>query len=90
MKIDQNVGSKARISFSYNQNKTTAPVQTLGGLAEGFPEPITGNSGTYETAPTYRANFDYTIRPTMLFHLGVGWMEYNFCACPITTNYNAA
>lgn len=90
VKIDQNVGSKARIGFSYVQNKTTSPVQTLGGLAEGFPEPITGNSGTYETAPTYRANFDYNIKPTMLFHLGVGWQEYNFCACPITTDYNAA
>jgi len=90
VKIDQNMGSKARIAFSYAQNKTTSPIQTLGGLAEGFPEPITGNSGTYETAPTYRANFDYNIKPTMLFHLGVGWMEYNFCACPITTDYNAA
>jgi hypothetical protein len=90
VKIDQNIGSKARIAFSYAQNKTTSPIQTLGGLAEGFPEPITGNSGTYETAPTYRVNFDYNIEPTLLFHLGAGWMEYNFCACPITTNYNAA
>jgi|SRR5579872_1829149 len=90
VKIDQNVGSKARIGFSFNQNKTTSPIQTLGGLAEGFPEPITANAGTFETAPTYRANFDYNIKPTMLFHLGVGWMEYNFCACPLTTNYNAA
>jgi len=90
VKIDQNLGSKARVAFSFNQNKTTSPIQTLGGLAEGFPEPITGNSGTYETAPTYRANFDYNISPTKLFHFGAGWMEYNFCACPITTNYNAA
>jgi hypothetical protein len=90
VKIDQNVGSKARVGFSYVQNKTTSPIQTLGGLAEGFPEPITGNAGTFETAPTYRANFDYNIKPTMLFHLGVGWQEYNFCACPLTTDYNAA
>jgi hypothetical protein len=90
VKGDQNIGSRARISFSYAQNKTTSPIQTLGGLAEGFPEPITANAGTFETSPTYRANFDYNIKPTMLFHLGVGWMEYNFCACPLTTNYNAA
>ncbi len=90
LKIDQNVGSKARIGFSYANNSTSAPIQTLGGLAEGFPEPITGNSGTQETAPVFRVNFDYTIKPTMLFHWGVGWQEYNFCACPITTNYNAA
>jgi hypothetical protein len=90
VKIDQNLGSKARVSFSYAQNKTTSPIQTLGGLAEGFPEPITANAGTFETSPTYRANFDYNLSPTKLFHFGAGWMEYNFCACPLTTNYNAA
>ncbi|HEY4364146.1 MAG TPA: carboxypeptidase-like regulatory domain-containing protein [Bryobacteraceae bacterium] len=90
IKIDENVGTKARVAFSYAQNKTTSPIQTLGGLAEGFPEPITANAGTFETAPTYRANFDYTIEPTLLFHFGAGWMEYNFCACPLTTDYNAA
>jgi len=64
-------------------------VQALG-LGEGFPEPITGNAGTFEASPTFRLNFDYTIRPTMIFHLGVGFQEFNFCSCPVTLNYNAA
>jgi len=91
VKIDQNLGSKARIGFTYSDNHTDSPIQTVapGAFAEGFPEPITTNSGTFEASPTYRLNFDYTIKPTMLLHLGVGWQEFNFCACPVTTDYNA-
>ncbi len=89
LKMDQNIGPKARLSFTYLDTVTKSPVQALG-LGEGFPEPITANAGTFEGSPTYRINFDYNISPTMLFHLGVGWQEYDFCSCPVTTNYNAA
>lgn len=92
VKIDQNLGSKMRVGFTYNDNHTDSPIQTVapGAFAEGFPEPITTNSGTFEASPTYRVNFDYNVRPTMLFHLGVGWQEFNFCACPVTQKYDAA
>ena len=92
VKIDQNVSSKLRIGFTYSTNKTNAPIQTVspGAFAEGFPEPITANSGTFQNSPTFRANVDYNITPTMLFHFGAGWQEFNFCACPVTQNFNAA
>jgi Carboxypeptidase regulatory-like domain len=89
LKIDQNIGAKARLSFTYSDNHTESPVQALG-LGEGFPEPITGNGGTFENSPTFRLNLDYTLRPTMILHVGIGWQEYNFCNCAVTTNYNAA
>ena len=89
LKMDQSIGPKARLSFTYVDAVTKSPVQALG-LGEGFPEPITANAGTFEASPTYRVNFDYNVTPTVLFHLGVGWQEYNFCSCPVTTDYNAA
>jgi hypothetical protein len=89
LKMDQSIGPKARLSFTYVDAVTKSPVQALG-LGEGFPEPITANAGTFEGSPTYRVNFDYNITPATLFHLGVGWQEYDFCSCPVTTNYNAA
>lgn len=89
VKGDQNIGSKMRLSFTFTQNKTTSPVQTLGGLAEGFPDPITRNNGTYETGPAYRLNFDYTILPTINYHLGLGYSIFNFESRPLTTNYDA-
>lgn len=90
VKGDQNIGSKMRLSFTYTQNKTVSPVQTLGGLAEGFPDPITRNTGTYETGPSYRLNFDYTIRPTINYHLGLGYSIFDFATRPLVTNYDAA
>ena len=89
VKIDQVLGSKARVSFTYSDNHTESPVQALG-LGEGFPEPITGNGGTFEASPTFRLNVDYTLRPTMILHVGLGFQEFNFCNCAVTTNYNAA
>jgi hypothetical protein len=89
VKIDQNLGSRGRLSFSWTDNNTRSPVQALGGLAEGLPEPITANLGTYEKSPTYRLNFDYTIRPTMQLHIGSGWSTFDFSNSVLTTNYNA-
>jgi hypothetical protein len=88
-KVDQNLGSKGRVSFTYTQNKTVSAVQTLGSLAEGFPEPISRNTGTYEQGPTFRMNTDYTIRPTINYHLGLGYSMYEFETKPLTTDYNA-
>ncbi len=89
LKMDQSLGAKARLSFTYVDAVTKSPVQALG-LGEGFPEPITANAGTFEASPTYRVNLDYNVTPAMLFHLGVGWQEYDFCSCPVTTDYNPA
>ena len=92
VKIDQNVGSRARVGFTWNDNHTDSPTQTVapGAFAEGFPEPISMNSGTFEASPTFRVNLDYNVKPTMLFHFGVGWQEFNFCACPKTNDFDAS
>ncbi len=92
VKIDQNIGSRMRVGFTWNDNHTDSPTQTVapGLFAEGFAEPISMNAGTFEASPTYRVNFDYNVRPTMLFHFGVGWQEFNFCACPKTTDFDAS
>ncbi|HEY6329733.1 MAG TPA: carboxypeptidase-like regulatory domain-containing protein, partial [Blastocatellia bacterium] len=89
LKIDQIITSKARLAFTYSDNHTESPVQALG-LGEGFPEPITANAGTFEASPTFRLNFDDSLRPTLILHVGIGFQEYNFCSCPVTLNYNAA
>jgi hypothetical protein len=89
LKLDQNLGSTMRLSFTYTQNKTTSAVQALGGLAEGFVEPITRNTGTYESGPSFRMNFDYTIRPTINYHLGLGYSLFSFETRPLTTDYDA-
>jgi DNA replication protein DnaC len=90
LKIDENITSAARLSFTYSDSHTESPVQALGGLGEGFPEPITANAGTFQGSPTFRLNFDDTLTPSMILHVGVGFQEFNFCSCPRTLDYNAA
>ena len=89
IKIDQNITSKGRVSFTWTDNHTESPYQSLG-LGEGFLSVISGNGGTYEASPTYRMNFDYNLQPTMILHLGVGWQEFNFSNRPLVNNYDAA
>ncbi|MEO5923928.1 MAG: TonB-dependent receptor [Bryobacteraceae bacterium] len=89
LKADQNFGSKARLSFTYTNNKTDSAVQALGGLAEGFPSLISRNTGTFESGSAFRANFDYTVTPTINWHIGVGYSLFSFNTRPQDTSYNA-
>ncbi len=89
IKGDHNFNSKARISFTYTSNSTTSAVQALGGLAEGFPSLISRNTGTFEAGPSYRLNFDYTLTPTINWHMGVGYSMFSFNTRPQDTDYNA-
>ena len=88
LKFDHNLSTKGRVSVTYTENHTASPVQALGGLGEGFNSVISQNQGTYESSPTYRANFDYTLRPTVNLHLGAGWSEFNFANNALVTDYN--
>jgi len=85
-KFDQNMGSKGRLSVSWTDNHTESAVQNLG--AEGFVQPVSANRGTYESSPTYRANFDYTLKPTLALHIGAGWSTFDFLDKSVITDYN--
>jgi hypothetical protein len=86
-KLDHNISSKARISFTWQNTDTRSPVQAIGG-AEGLPSPITANRGTYENSPNARLNFDYTLRPTVQLHIGTGYSMFNFSDDALEINYN--
>jgi hypothetical protein len=86
IKFDQVVGSKHKFSFSYNRTKTFCPFCAT---YEGFPLQITTSSGTDVRAHTERLNWDTTVSPTMLLHLGVGWTQ-NWLGRPaLSDNYDA-
>jgi hypothetical protein len=86
LKFDQSLGNKGRLSFTWTDNHTESAVQNLG--AEGFVQPVSANRGTYESSPTYRTNFDYTIRPTLSLHLGAGWSTFDFLDRSVIIDYN--
>jgi hypothetical protein len=78
VKIDQTVGANGRLSFFWQRTQTTAPISATFGQIDGLPDPLATNLGTFQNAPLYRLNYDHTISPTLLLHLGAGYRSNYF------------
>jgi hypothetical protein len=65
IKIDYSLSSKMKLSGFWSHNDTSTPNNN------GLPDPIGGTPQT-NTAHTVRLNFDTTLTPTLLLHMGVG------------------
>jgi hypothetical protein len=93
-KIDQSIGAAAKISFFYQETKTTAPLSFTFGQVDGLPDPLATNAGTFQHAFVYRGNYDHTLSPTLLFHFGLGYRSNYFFVPTVNEegqipNYNA-
>jgi hypothetical protein len=86
IKVDQNLGSKAKVSFFWQRSRQ----DTLGGTGlqqgDGLPGYLTTSLASFVKGPTYRVNFDYTLKPTVLLHLGVGYRETTFGTPSLTAD----
>ena len=94
VKIDQLIGSRGRLSFFWQNTKTTAPLSFTFGQVDGLPDPLATNAGTFQHAPVYRGNYDLTVTPTLLYHFGVGYRSNYFFVPTVNEegqvpNYNA-
>jgi hypothetical protein len=87
---DYLIGSKQKISFYWSETKTFAPLSPIFGNSEGLPSPTTESRGSFIGGPVERLNYDYTLSPTMLLHIGVGYQQNNFFDDAPVLNYNAA
>jgi hypothetical protein len=88
-KIDHSISSRAKLSYYWHETQTNSTYSPLLSGADGLPEPITQAMGTYITAFVQRANFEYTLRPTLLLHAGVGYLYNHFSDDPVVTDFNA-
>ena len=93
-KIDQQVGSRGKLSFYWQRTYTGSALNIPFGRIDGLPGPITTAIGTYTFAPMYRLNYDHSLTPTMLLHLGAGYRETKFDVPSVTgegerTNFDA-
>jgi hypothetical protein len=86
LKIDQVVGSKGRLSFYWSQTQTDSQYSSPNGNADGLPDEISGARGTFFHYWVARLNYDHTLSPTLLLHLGAG---YNQIFAPDTAPYTS-
>ena len=94
LKIDQAIGSKGRLSFFWQNTKTTAPLSFTFGRVDGLPDPLATNVATFQTSNVYRLNYDHTLSPTLLLHFGGGYRSNDFYTPNVNEegvvpNYNA-
>jgi len=87
IKLDQNVGSKGRLSFYWQRTSTLTPRTPTG--ADPFPDLITAGASSGSFGKTIRANYDYTVTPRLLLHLGAGWNDSTFYLEAPVTNYDS-
>jgi hypothetical protein len=72
IKIDQSLTSKMKLSGYFSVTRTTGNSN-----ADGFSPLLAPISQQNDTSYTTRINFDYTVTPTLLFHLGAGLLYFN-------------
>ncbi len=90
LKIDQVVGSKGKLAFYWSTTGTANPTSPGPGQGDGLPSPISEGRGTYIDAYAIRLNYDHTLSPTLLLHLGGGFQQNFYRDDVMNTNFNAA
>lgn len=88
LKIDHSFNSKAKISGYWSDTSTGVAYCVPLCSSVGLPQPIDTTSSTYITSNTERLNFDYTLTPTMLLHIGAGYQSTEFKYEPPTKGYD--
>ncbi len=86
IKIDQAIGSKGKVTFYWSQTQTDSQYSSPNGNADGLPDEISGARGTFFHYWVTRLNYDHTLTPTLLLHLGAG---YNQIYAPDTAPYTS-
>jgi outer membrane receptor protein involved in Fe transport len=86
LKIDQLLGSKDKLSFFWSRTMT----YTQSGYGEdGLPQPISYTFGGGIYSHRERLNYDRTITPTLLLHLGSGYDRDYLGRPSVTPDYDA-
>src|SRR5579884_3784296 len=86
LKLDQIIGTKDKLSFFWSRTMT----YTQSGYGEdGLPQPVSYTFGGGIYSHRERLNYDHTITPTLLLHLGSGF-DTDYLGRPsVTPDYNA-
>ncbi len=82
-KLDHNLSSSMKLSGYFSETITTTP------NANGFASNLSPVAPGRDNAYTVRANFDQTITPTLLLHIGVGLAYINHPLITPTSTFDA-
>jgi len=86
LKFDHVIGAKDKLSFFWNRTMTYC-LTCYGD--DGMAQPISDTFGGGIYSKALRLNYDHTITPTLLLHLGIGYNSDDLGRPLVTPNYNA-
>jgi hypothetical protein len=85
-KIDHNFSANHKINFFYSWTGQRSPITT----SEGFPSLISAGTISTWTNKNYRLNYDWTVTPTILLHLGAGFQDAVIEQASFVTGYDVS
>jgi hypothetical protein len=88
LKLDHSLSARAKVSYYWSTTETAVQYCTPLCGSDGLPDPITATRGTFIESHTQRVNFDYTLTPTVLLHLGAGYAHNDFKDKAPTTDFD--
>lgn len=85
VKLDHSLTDNMRLSVSYSHQSTDKD-----NGHDGLPDPISARRWETIRSHTARVNYDYTISPSLVNHMGVGFQRYEDPDMTPITDYDAA
>jgi hypothetical protein len=76
VKLDHQLTPKLKLSGTWLTNATATQYSQSLNSSEGFPALITQTRGSFSRSMNWRLKLDYTLSPTLLWHVGFGSLQY--------------
>lgn len=91
VKVDHNFRDNSKLSVFWTMFHTHHLTGSVGSLPDALPVPITATRELFIRTHTFRLSYDRTISPTLLLHVGAGFMRQvdPDIAVPGVLNYDA-
>ena len=88
IKIDHSLSSKIKLSGAWGWVHIATPGPPTNTTSEGLPTLLSTLSPTNWNTKNYRLNYDQTLSPTLLLHIGGAYVDSRLDMPSATTNYN--
>ena len=88
IKIDHSVSSKIKVSYNWGKVLMATPGPPTNTSEDGFPTLLSNFLPTNWPTTSNRLNYDQTIKPTLLLHLGASFVKSSLSMPAAVTGYN--
>ncbi len=88
-KIDHLLNSTMRLSYAFGVVHIATPGPPTNTSEDGFPTLLSAFVPTHWVTTSNRLNYDQTLKPTLLLHLGASYVGSSLSMPSAVTGYNA-